>query len=581
MNISLLKRIWYYVRKYKIRLIMVLLYAILGNTIVLIGPLLIGKSIDLMAGVNQVDFGEIMKLCIFLFLLYLLSSLFQWMMSLGCNIVANRTIKDIRKDIFHKINRLPLSNLDIRPHGDIISRMTNDIDAMSEGLFQGITQLISGIVIIIGTFAFMLTISPLITVIVVCITPICFFIASFISKKSHVMFREQSKMIGEINGYVEEIIGSQKVVKAFGYEKRAEKRFTEMNAELYVWGQKAQWYSSLTNPTTRLVNNAAYVVVTVLGGFLAIGGALSIGNIASFITYSNQFAKPINEITSITTQIQSAFASARRVFSLLDETEESLNPYREIKTDQNKELDGKVEFRHVNFSYLPKEPLITDLNLDVKSGDMVAIVGPTGAGKSTLVNLLMRFYDVKDGEILIDGKNINGFSKDTLRQSFGMVLQESWLFHGTIADNISFGKPDATREEIIAAAKEAHAHDFIKRLGKGYDTIIEEDGRNISGGQKQLLSIARVLLMNPPMLILDEATSSIDTRTEVLIQKAFQKMMKGKTSFVIAHRLSTIREADTILVMRYGEIVEQGTHEELIEKEGFYYQLYNSQFEKE
>lgn len=534
-----------------------------------------GKAIDKIIGVDHVDFPGLIQIIILLIIIYVLSSLFQWLMSVVSNVAANNTIHDIRKEAFDKLNTLPLKYFDGNAHGDIISRLTNDIDTIADGLFQGITQVMSAIVIIVGCFIFMLTISPIITLVVVLITPFCFFIASFIAKHSKRMFAKQSKTVGELNGYVEEIIGNQKIVKAFGYEKNSLEHFKEINARLYEAGQKAQWYSSMTNPTTRLVNNIAYVSVTIIGGFMAIAGRLSIGNIASFLTYSNQFAKPINEITSMTSQIQAAFASAERVFALLDEEMEIpiLIPEENLTN-----CEGTVSFRNVSFSYRPEVPLIQNLNLDVAKGNMIAIVGPTGSGKTTLVNLLMRFYEVNSGEIRIDGKDIYHINRDNLRKSIGMVLQESWLFTGTIAENIAYGKPEATRDEIIEAAKAAKAHGFIKRLPEGYDTLIDEDGGNLSQGQRQLLTIARIMIIDPPMLILDEATSSIDTRTEIIIQKAFTKMMEGRTSFVIAHRLSTIKEADTILVLQHGNIVEQGNHEELLLKKGFYHTLYHSQF---
>ncbi|QHQ62616.1 ATP-binding cassette domain-containing protein [Anaerocolumna sedimenticola] len=571
----LLKRLWNYVGKYKTQLIVVFIFAILGNTLSIFTPLLTGQAIDKIMGVDQVDFNGLVKIITELIIIYLLSSLFQWLMSVVSSVAANNTIHDIRKEAFDKLNTLPLKYFDGNSHGDIISRLTNDIDAISDGLFQGITQVMSAVVIIAGCFIFMLTISPIITLAVIFITPLCFFIASFIAKHSKRMFAEQSKTVGELNGYVEEMIGNQRTVKAFGYEDKSLERFKEINNRLYKAGQKAQWYSSLTNPTTRLVNNIAYVSVTVIGGFMAVAGHLSVGNIASFLTYSNQFAKPINEITSITSQIQAAFASAERIFALLDLENEKpvLQPEEDLGNCQ-----GNVSFQKVSFSYQEEVPLIKNLNLDVRKGNMIAIVGPTGSGKTTLVNLLMRFYDVKSGEIKIDGKDIYHINRDKLRRTIGMVLQDSWLFSGTIAENIAYGKPEASKEEIMEAAKAAKAHSFIKRLPSGYDTILDEDGGNLSQGQKQLLTIARVMIIDPPMLILDEATSSIDTRTEINIQKAFTKMMEGRTSFVIAHRLSTIKEADTILVLQHGDIVEQGKHEELLDKKGYYYTLYHSQF---
>jgi ABC-type multidrug transport system fused ATPase/permease subunit len=575
MKKSTIKRLWGYIGRYKLQLIIVFLFALIGNTLYIFTPLLTGQAIDKIIGVGNVDFNGLVILLIQLLVIYVLSSVFQWLMSVVSSVAANNTIHDIRRDAFRKLNTLPLKYYDNHSHGDVISRLTNDIDAISDGLFQGITQVMSAIVIIAGCFIFMLTISPLITLVVVLVTPLCFFIASFIAKHSRKMFVKQSQTVGELNGFVEEMIGNQKIVKAFGYEERSYKTFKEINDRLYKAGQKAQWYSSLTNPTTRLVNNIAYVSVTIIGGFLALSARLSIGNIASFLNYSNQFAKPINEITAITSQIQAAFASAERVFALLDEEPEI--PVN-IPETELKDCQGRVSFQNVSFSYRPEVPLIKNLNLDVEKGNMVAIVGPTGSGKTTLVNLLMRFYDINGGEIRIDGTNIYQVNRDNLRQTIGMVLQESWLFSGTVADNIAYGKPEATRAEIIEAAKAAKAHSFISKLPKGYDTIIDEDGGNLSQGQKQLLTIARVLIIDPPMLILDEATSSIDTRTEINIQKAFTKMMEGKTSFIIAHRLSTIKEADIILVLKNGDIIEQGSHEELLQKKGFYHTLYYSQF---
>jgi ABC-type multidrug transport system fused ATPase/permease subunit len=575
MKKSLLRRLWGYVGRYKALLTVVFIFALLGNTISIFTPLLTGHAIDKIVGASQVDFNGLIHIIIQLLVLFLVSSLFQWLMSYVSSIVSYNTIYDIRKEAFDKLNTLPLKYFDGNAHGDIISRLTNDIDAISDGLLQGITQVMSAAVIIAGCFIFMLTISPIITLAVVLITPLCFLIASFIAKHSKRMFAEQSKTVGDLNGYVEEIIGNQKIVNAFGYEEESLKHFKEINNRLYKAGQKAQWYSSLTNPTTRLINNIAYVSVTVMGGFLAVAGKLSVGNIASFLTYSNQFAKPINEITAIASQIQAAFASAERIFFLIDLKEETpvLKPEESFV-----DCEGRVSFKQVSFSYREEVPLIRNLNLEVDKGNMIAIVGPTGSGKTTLVNLLMRFYDVNTGEIKIDGKDIYHINRDKLRRTIGMVLQESWLFSGTVAENIAYGRPEATREEIISAAKAARAHGFIKRLPDGYDTRIDEDGGNLSQGQKQLLTIARVMIIDPPMLILDEATSSIDTRTEINIQKAFTKMMEGRTSFVIAHRLSTIKEADIILVLQHGDIVEQGSHEELLKKKGFYYTLYNSQF---
>lgn len=575
MKKSTFHRIWSYTGRYKVNLIGVLICSLFSNTLLIFTPLLTGKAIDKITLPSKVDFNGLIPIIMILLILYLFSSLFQWLMAILSNVAASQITRDIRKDAFNHLNTIPLKFFDQTAHGDIISKLTNDIDAISDGLFQGITQVMSGAIIIVGCFAFMLSINPFITIVVLIITPLCFLIASFIAKQSKKMFQNQSKTVGELNGYVEEIIGNQKIVKAFGYEKKSLEEFKKMNGELYHWGQKAQWYSSLTNPTTRLINNIAYVAVTVIGGFLAIAGHLSVGNIASFLIYSNQFAKPINEITSLTSQIQAAFASAERVFTLIDTESEIQVP------DFAKEIidpSGTVEFQNVSFSYNPEVPLIKNLDLVVKPTNMIAIVGPTGSGKTTLVNLIMRFYDVNSGNIIIDGDSIYNITRESLRQSIGMVLQESWLFKGTVAQNIAYGKLNATKDEIINAAKESMAHSFIKRLPKGYDTMIDEDGGNISQGQKQLLTITRVMLTNPSFLILDEATSNIDTRTEIKIQKAFAKMMEGRTSFVIAHRLSTIREADVILVLKDGDIIEKGNHQELLTKEGFYYKMYHSQF---
>lgn len=573
-----LKRIWGYIGKYKALMLFVFICAIIGNSLAMLGPLMVGNGIDQMLGENLVDFSMLKEIIVKLILIYLISALFQWLLSVVSTKVANEIVKDIRRDAFHKLNKLPLKYYDTTSRGDVISRLTNDVEAISEGLFQGTTQIMSGIIIIIGCFVFMLMISVRITCIIVLLVPVCYLIAATIAKKSASMFAQRSKAIGQLNGYAEEMISNIKVVKAFGYEDMAKETFAKRNEQLYVYGQKAQWYSSLTNPTTRYVNNLGYVAVTVVGGFLALAGGLSVGNISSFLTYSNQFAKPINEITSIMTQLQEALASAKRVFQLIDEEEESDDS--ELLSLE-KEGKGEVVFDHVAFSYREGVELIKDLNLKVNPGNMVAIVGPTGAGKSTLVNLLMRFYDVNQGAIYIDGTDIREIKRDDLRSRFGMVLQESWLFKGTVAENISYGAKEVTREQIEEAAKKAHAHSFIKRLKDGYDTLIEEDAENISQGQKQLLTIARAMLLDPPILILDEATSSIDTRTEIKIQKAFHTMMQGRTSFVIAHRLSTIKEADVILVMKDGNIIEQGTHKELLKKKGFYYTLYHSQFAKE
>ncbi len=555
----------------------------------------------------------------------ILGALFQWLMSLCTNIVTQKTVKDLRTTAFNKINEVPLKYIDSNPHGDIINRVVNDIDLISDGLLQGFTQLFTGIVTIVGTLLFMLSINVSIALVVVLVTPLSLFVASFIAKKSHNSFKVQSATRGELSGYIEEMLGNQKVVKAFSYEDEAEEKFKEINARLYESGVKSQFYSSLTNPSTRFVNGIVYAAVGVIGALLAIKGKLTIGDISCFLSYANQYTKPFNEISGVVTELQTAFASAKRVFNLLDElpeTPEDKDAISLVKADgyleinnvnfsysENKKLienlnlnnlldelpetpedkdaislvkaDGYLEINNVNFSYSENKKLIENLNLKVKPGNRIAIVGPTGCGKTTIINLLMRFYDVTSGEIKVDNTNIIHLTREGLRRNFGMVLQDTWLYSGTVKENIAYGKTDATDEEIIEAAKAAHAHNFIMRLPNGYDTLINDDGSNISQGQKQLLCIARVMLTKPPMLILDEATSSIDTRTEIYIQKAFDKMMEGRTSFIVAHRLSTIKEADLILVMNAGKIIEQGKHEQLLAANGFYANLYNSQFVKE
>lgn len=568
-------RILKYVGKYKFTLMFVIISALISSLLAMIAPLLVGNGIDYIIGTKQVNFNGIIYIIFILILVYIGSSLFQWLMGVFINILSNKTAKDLRIDAFNKISILPLKYFDTNAHGDLISRLTNDIDAVTEGLLQGITQLFSGTVGIIGSFAFMLYLNPIITLVVLIITPLSFYIASFITKKSYKMFRQQTETLGELNGYIEEIIGNQKIVKAFSYEKETQEVFKKINEKLYFYGRDAQFYSSLTNPSTRFVNNVAYISVGVIGGLVAIAGKLTIGNISSFLSYATQFAKPINEITGIIWQIQAALASAERIFAIIDEKSEEQDSKNSIEL---KACKGFVECVNVNFSYKSNISLIENLNFSVKPGDTIAIVGPTGAGKTTIINLLMRFYDIDSGQILVDNINIKDITRNSLRNCFGMVLQESWLFSGTVKENIKYAKPDATDEEIVNAAKSAHAHSFIEKLENGYNSIITEDGGNLSQGQKQLLTIARAMLASPPMLILDEATSSVDTRTEAKIQKAFLNIMKGRTSFVIAHRLSTIKGADLILVMDKGKIVEQGTHTQLLSNNGLYYKLYKSQF---
>lgn len=556
-------------RKY---LILVIISALLANIFMLVAPYISGRAIDFIKGENNVDFPMVAKFIGILFAVYVLNALFTWGMTVFTNALSNHSIEKMRKDAFGKISKLPLKFFDGHSHGDIISRLTNDIDAVSEGLLQGITQLFSGIVTVVGSLVLMFLLDWRITLCVIVITIICIFVSKAIATNSGKMFRLQAQTIGELNGYVSETVGNLKVVKAFGYEDKSSEVFGEINSRLYDCGQKAQFYSSLVNPTTRYINNLAYISVGVLGGLAALAGHLSVGIISSFLIYATQFARPINDMTSILTQLQSAQAAAARIFALGEiepETPDEDRPELEVK-------NGEVMFKDVDFSYNKDKELIKDLNIVAKQGQRVAIVGPTGAGKTTIVNLLMNFYGVDNGTIFIDGQSIDSVQRDSLRKNFGMVLQDTWLFAGTVKENIAYGKEGATDEEIINAAKAASAHGFIKRLPNGYDTMITEDGGNLSSGQKQLLTIARAMLSDPKILILDEATSNVDTMTEQRIQKAFLKMMEGRTSFIIAHRLSTIREADLILVMDKGRIIEQGTHNELLAKNGFYTKLYNS-----
>ncbi len=576
MKSDAVKRLSRYILANKPYLLGAVLFAALSNILMVTGPFIVGKGVDAIVEKGQVDFKRILNVVIIILVLYLVSAFFQWSLQVITAVLSNRTVERLRKDAFDHILEMPLKFYDQKPHGDIMGRLTNDMENIGEGIYQSVTQFFTGIISIVGSLIFMFVLNPWITLIVIVMTPITFFIASFITKRSSKMFKEQSRVNGELNGYIEEIIGNQKVVKAFNYEERAQKKFEEINGRLYKCGRWAQFYSSLVNPSTRLVNNITYVLLGMTGGIASLAGRLSIGYISSFLTYSTYFSQPINNVTSVTTQIQSAIASAERVFAIMDEEVEKRADFKEIELEKT---NGNVRFNDVSFSYVQEKPLIQDFNLSVKEGQRIAIVGPTGSGKTTLVNLLMRFYETDKGYIYIDGNSISKISKDSLRQSFGMVLQETWLFAGTIRENIAYGKPEATDEEVKNAAVSANAHSFIKRLPKGYETELTEGGSNLSQGQRQLLTIARVMLVIPPMLILDEATSSVDTRTELNIQKAFLKMMEGRTSFVIAHRLSTIKEADVILVMNNGRVVEQGSHEDLLQKNGFYKKLYLSQYE--
>lgn len=571
-----LGRMLRYTKPYLPFLIISFISAIVSVGLTLYAPVLIGDGVDFIIGKDNVDFDSLLPIIIKLCAVVLLSGFFSWVMTICTNTVSYRTVNDLRTEVYEKINLLPISYIDSSSRGDLISRVTVDIEQISDGMLQGFSQFLTGIVTIAGTIIFMLTINVKIALIVILITPLSLFVAAFITKISHDKFRERSSVQGELSGCIEELVGNQKVVKAFTYEDETQEKFEEINGRLYVCGLKAQFYSALTNPSTRFVNGLVYAATGVFGAISVLnGGTMSVGQIATFLSYANQYTKPFNEITGVITELQSAFASARRVFAVLDEEPEV--------SDENglepEKCSGSIEIKNVSFSYVPEVPLIQNLNLSVKPGQRIAIVGPTGCGKTTLINLLMRFYDVNEGEILIDGVNIKEMKRKNLRSLYGMVLQDTWLFTGTVKENISYGNPTASLDEIVSAAKTAHAHSFIKRLENGYDTELSEDGGSLSQGQKQLLSISRIMLAEPSMLILDEATSSIDTMTEQRIQKAFAKLMKGRTSFIIAHRLSTIKDADLILVMKDGNIIEQGKHDELIEKGGFYSKLYYSQFE--
>lgn len=578
MKNNILKRLLKYIIKNKLYVIGALICAFFSNILMIVGPFIIGKGVDNIVNKGNVNFEQVKYYASIIIVLYLISAIFQWSLQVFTSKLSNKTVEGLRRDVFEQVTKMPLKFFDTNSHGDIMARLTSDIENISEGIFQSVTQFVTGIISIVGSLVFMFILSPIITLVVIVMTPITFIIASFITRRSAKMFKEQSNLVGELNGFIEEIIGNQNVVKAFNYEEKTQDKFEEINNSLYKSGRWAQFYSSLVNPSTRLVNNITYVLLGMTGGIASLAGHLSIGYISSFLTYSTYFSQPINNITSVTTQLQSAIASAQRVFAILDsdvEKDES-NCGTELKC-----AEGNVCFENISFSYVPEIPLIKNFSLNVSKGSRIAIVGPTGAGKTTLVNLLMRFYDVNNGKIYIDDTDITKFSKDSLRKSFGMVLQDTWLFKGTIRENIAYGKPEASYEEIVEAAKAAYAHNFIKRLPKGYDTELTEGGGNLSQGQKQLITIARVMLVLPSMLILDEATSSVDTRTELNIQKAFLRMMDGRTSFIIAHRLSTIREADLILVLNNGQIVEQGTHEQLLSKGGYYYKLYYSQYENQ
>lgn len=581
-DFAAIKKLLKYARPYVPVIILALALSALQIAATLLAPVVIGKTVDYIIAENNVDFGIILKNAGILTGLIACVLVFQYLASLCINFASFRTIRDLRSSAYAKLNDVPLSYVDSNSHGDLMSRVGNDVDQISDGLIQGFSQLFNGIVTIIGTLGFMLWYNWLIALVVVCLTPLSLFVAYFIAKGCHNMFAMQAKKRGELSGLVTEMLSNQRVVKLFGYEKRAEDRFATINGDLKVWGQNAAFYSAMVNPCTRFVNNVIYVVVCVLGVYLVIKGgvvpgigALSVGALSCVLSYATQYTKPFNEITGVVTELQGATAAASRVFDLLEAQNQSSDEGFEDLTDAH----GNINIDDVYFSYVQDKPLIQGFSLNVKSGQRVAIVGPTGCGKTTLINLLMRFYDPDSGKIEVEGKDITEVTRKSLRLSYGMVLQDTWLKKGTVRENIAYGNPSATDEEIIEAAKAAHIHNFVTHLENGYDTVLDDDGGNISQGQKQLLCIARVMLTHPPMLILDEATSSIDTRTEIKIQQAFEKLMQNKTSFIVAHRLSTIKNADVILVMNKGNVIEKGTHEELLEKGGFYANLYNSQFE--
>lgn len=573
---STIRRILNYIGVYKWLVLLSVVLAAVTVALTLYAPILVGEGVDLILGPGNVDFQGLLAVLKKIAVVVALTALTQWLMNHMNNQITYHVVQDIRVKAFQHIQELPLKYLDSHPYGDIISRLIADIDQFSEGLLMGFTQLFTGVLTILGTLGFMLAVNPVITAVVVLVTPLSLFVAAFIARKTFSMFQLQSQTRGELTTLVDEMIGNEKVVQAFGYEKEAQERFEEINERLRGYSLRAIFFSSITNPATRFVNSMVYASVGAAGAFAAIRGFLSVGQLSIFLSYANQYTKPFNEISGVVTELQNALACAARVFALMDEP-----PFEPEDEDsvELKQADGSVKLENVSFSYQPDISLIEDLNLDVKPGQRIALVGPTGCGKTTIINLLMRFYDVQKGAILVSDTDIRRMSRQSLRENYGMVLQETWLKSGTIRENIAYGRPEASEEEIIQAAKEAHAHSFIRRMPQGYDTVLSEDGGNLSQGQRQLLCIARVMLCKPAMLILDEATSSIDTRTEIRIQKAFAAMMEGRTSFIVAHRLSTIQGADVILVMKDGHIIEQGTHESLLAKHGFYAELYNSQFE--
>ena len=574
----MIMRIWKHIRKYWFYIVCSLIFAALSVASQLYVPILTGNAIDHMIGVGKVDFAGVAAIVRVIVAATAVTAISQWIFGICNNKITYNVSRDLRNAAIAKIQRLPVSYLDAHPTGDLVSRVIADVEQFADGLLMGFTQFFTGVLTILGTLGFMLYVNVPITLVVVCVTPLSFIVAGFIAKKTYRNFHMQTEVRGEQTAFINEMIEGQKVVQAFCHEKENVDQFDEMNERLQKASLKAIFFSSITNPATRFVNNVVYAGVALVGALFAVSGGISVGQLSCFLSYANQYTNPFNEISGVVTELQNAMACASRIFELLDK-EERTPDKADARVLTEEQVDGTVEISDVSFSYVPDRKLIEHFNLSVKPGERVAIVGPTGCGKTTMINLLMRFYDVDAGKICVSGTDIRDISRISLRRSYGMVLQDTWLKSGTIYENIAYGRPDATKEQVIEAAKAAHAHSFIKRLQDGYDTVISEDGGNISQGQKQLLCIARVMLCLPPMLILDEATSSIDTRTEIKIQQAFASMMKGRTSFIVAHRLSTIREADIILVMDSGKVIEQGTHEELLAEKGFYAKLYNSQYE--
>ena len=574
MNSKTIKRLLTYCRPYRVILGLIFILSFISVCLTLITPILFGQAIDLLIGIGLVDFSRLFWQLLVIVGVVLAGALVQWILGQLTNKITYNITNDLRDRVFEKIHLLPLKYIDSTPHGDIIGRVINDIDLIAAGLLQSFTSLFTGVATIVGTIIIMCLINLSIAIVVIVLTPLSLLVASLIVKRTHIYFKEQLELRGEMNGYIEEMIGNQRIIKAFNYEQMNEERFKEVNQRMHVSWVKSQFYGALINPTTRIVNSLVYGAVGVFGAISVLNGSFTVGLLSSFLTYANQYTKPFNEISSVMTEMQTALAASQRVFNLLDEPVE-----KPVSNPQNVEImEGNVSLKNVYFSYDPKVSLIENLSLEALPGQTIAIVGKTGCGKTTLINLLMRFYDQNSGSIMVDNVNTLDMERDYLRRMYGMVLQESWIFKGTIKENIAYGKSDATDEQIIAAAKKARVHKFIMKQPEGYDTMIDEDGGNISQGQKQLICIARIMLTKPPMLILDEATSSIDTRTELQIQEAFETMMKGRTTFIVAHRLSTIKNADMILVMDKGHILEQGTHQELLEKQGYYYNLHNSQF---